>query len=272
MHFLAAFSHDEASFVCPFCPSTSPTTAAGQYQCACAPNKKEEKMVNLEKARLQYHEDTYTSYATDGEVHVILVGEVASWPGIDVVKSNHDAYMRGQAPVEPDDAHWLLDFYRTFDAPGSRSDEVLDLALQSLEQVRGSFAFVIYDRLHHRVLAARDRDGVIPLYWGTDEAGQLKFGSELADFADCNPSATLFPAGAMFTSALNRAESDGPQGWVISGEGMPGQLLSFLPADTDNQHYRGIRAIPRITSQGVLCGAIFKVASNADLAHPVLQL
>eukprot|EP00983_Pelagomonas_calceolata_P111440 1159782-Pelagomonas_calceolata.AAC.7 len=73
-------------------------------------------------------------------------------------------------------------------------------------------------------------------------------------------------------SALNRAESDGPQGWVISGEGMPGQLLSFLPADTDNQHYRGIRAIPRITSQGVLCGAIFKVASNADLAHPVLQL
>eukprot|EP00983_Pelagomonas_calceolata_P111438 1159782-Pelagomonas_calceolata.AAC.5 len=25
-------------------------------QCACAPNKKEEKMVNLEKARLQYHE------------------------------------------------------------------------------------------------------------------------------------------------------------------------------------------------------------------------
>eukprot|EP00967_Tisochrysis_lutea_P085822 scaffold120669_cov17-Tisochrysis_lutea.AAC.2 len=33
---------------------------------------------------------TYTSYATDGEVHVILVGEVASWPGIDVVKSNHD--------------------------------------------------------------------------------------------------------------------------------------------------------------------------------------
>ena len=39
-------------------------------------------------------------------------------------------------------------------------------ALQCLSSIRGSFAFVIYDSVFHRVLAARDPDGVQPLFWG----------------------------------------------------------------------------------------------------------
>ncbi len=30
----------------------------------------------------------------------------------------------------------------------------------------GSFAFVIYDSVFHRVLAARDAEGTQPMYWG----------------------------------------------------------------------------------------------------------
>lgn len=45
-------------------------------------------------------------------------------------------------------------------------DEILQEALQCLSSIRGSFAFVIYDSVFHRVLAARDADGVQPLFWG----------------------------------------------------------------------------------------------------------
>ena len=38
--------------------------------------------------------------------------------------------------------------------------------------IRGSFAFVIYDSVGHRVLAARDSDAVQPLYWGATGEGE----------------------------------------------------------------------------------------------------
>jgi asparagine synthetase B (glutamine-hydrolysing) len=54
--------------------------------------------------------------------------------------------------------------------PSTRSsqaeDEILQEALQCLSVIEGTFAFVIYDSVFHRVLAARDSDGTQPLYWG----------------------------------------------------------------------------------------------------------
>ena len=50
---------------------------------------------------------------------------------------------------------------------------------------------------------------------------------------------------------------------MIAQDDWPGQLLSFV---RDKAGWRGVRAIPRITSKGVLCGAVYKVASLPDMA------
>jgi hypothetical protein len=60
------------------------------------------------------------------------------------------------------------------------------------------------------------------------------------------------------------AYNPGDKGWVIEDEDFPGQLLSFLKSDPT--HWRGVKVIPRITSKGILCGAVYKVASRAKLA------
>jgi hypothetical protein len=51
---------------------------------------------------------------------------------------------------------------------------------------------------------------------------------------------------------------------VINEGDWPGQLLSFV-LDSDGEHWRGIKAIPRINSQGQLFGAVYKVASEQQL-------
>ena len=93
----------------------------------------------------------------------------------------------------------------------------------------------------------------------------MQIGSHVDDLTDCDPSATLFPAGALFIGAPCRssrcscenavsaaqgagcarssgaltadistgesaghAESPGPSGWVIPGDAAPGRLLSFM--------------------------------------------
>ncbi len=60
----------------------------------------------------------------------------------------------------------------------------------------------------------------------------------------------------------------GDKGWVIAQDDWPGQLLSFLKdKDKDGSaRWRSVRAIPRITSKGVLCGAVYKVASMSDMS------
>ena len=47
-----------------------------------------------------------------------------------------------------------------------------------LEHLRGMFAFALWDRRRRRLLLARDRIGIKPLYW-LNEPGRLAFASEL---------------------------------------------------------------------------------------------
>ncbi len=56
-------------------------------------------------------------------------------------------------------------------------------------------AFIIYDAVLRRVLAARDRYGAQPLHWGASPDGRFMLGTDLVDLKDCNPTATPFPAG-----------------------------------------------------------------------------
>lgn len=211
----------------------------------------------------------YVSYACKEGVHVVFSGEISEWPGIDAVSSAHNAFLSNIKPPEADDAHWLLDFYSTFNNTESGNDDegMLQDALECLSMIKGSFGFIIYDSLSHRLLAARDVEGVQPLYWGSTPEGRLLFGSNVADLKDCDPTSVAFPAGSLFLSARHTiACQPGPEGWVITGEDYPGELLSFVKADLE--HWKSVRAIPRITSQGVIDGTVYKVSSQPDLQHP----
>jgi asparagine synthase (glutamine-hydrolysing) len=54
----------------------------------------------------------------------------------------------------------------------------------TLEHLRGEFAFALYDKKHDRLMLVRDRFGIKPLYW-TETNGKIVFGSELkVIFAD----------------------------------------------------------------------------------------
>lgn len=211
---------------------------------------------------VSYEVSPFCSYAVRAGVHTLFSGEVSDWPGVNVVSAAHDAFMRNDPPPEENDAHWLLDFYDSFRS--SSEDDVLERALECLSMVKGSFAFVIYDELQHRVLAARDAQGAQPLYWGATEDGQLLFGSRLEDLGDCNPTAVAFTPGVLFSSERHTVcFSPGDKGWVIAEDDWPGRLLAFVRSDPE--HWRGVKVIPRITSKGEVCGAVYKVASQPDV-------
>ena len=70
----------------------------------------------------------------------------------------------------------------------SHSDTEVMLAAYSewgidcLHRFNGMFAFVLVDRARRRMLAARDRFGVKPLYWWTSPSGLVAFASEIKQF------------------------------------------------------------------------------------------
>ncbi|BDA46854.1 g11016 [Coccomyxa elongata] len=216
----------------------------------------------------------YCHYATRNGVSAVFSGEIGSWPGIDVMKMSHDAFVRGEEEGSMrDDATFLLDFYDTF--KDFVASDVTDIALSSLAKIDGRFAFVIYDGDQKRVLAARDRQGAQDMHWGVTDDGRFMFGSEDIDLRECNPTATPFPAGTLYASeGESIAMSPGDKGWVMAGEEWPGQLLSFVrrtrpPMPTAVNAWRDVKAIPRVTSKGMLCGAVYRVASEQQLAPEI---
>ena len=64
-----------------------------------------------------------------------------------------------------------------------------------LRALNGIFAFVLYDRQHNSYLIARDAIGVVPLYYGHDDEGNLYVASELKAIAEVCTTVQEFPPG-----------------------------------------------------------------------------
>ena len=64
-----------------------------------------------------------------------------------------------------------------------------------LDMLRGMFAFVLYDEERDAYLVARDHMGIIPLYRGRDEKGNLYFASEMKALVSVCRDVELFPPG-----------------------------------------------------------------------------
>ena len=58
------------------------------------------------------------------------------------------------------------------------------------------FGFVLYDAEQDRYLVARDHLGLIPLYMGRDEQGNLFVASEMKALISCCKTIEEFPPGA----------------------------------------------------------------------------
>jgi asparagine synthase (glutamine-hydrolysing) len=88
----------------------------------------------------------------------------------------------------------------------SDCESIIPLYLQRgasmFDQLEGMFAFVLYSPLDGRYLIARDHLGIIPLYYGEDEAGQLVVASELKALLPVCRSFREFPPGHFLDSAI----------------------------------------------------------------------
>ncbi|KAL8226467.1 hypothetical protein R6Q57_016299 [Mikania cordata] len=126
------------------------------------------------------------------------------------------------------EAMFVIEAYRTL---RDRGPYPADQVIKDLE---GSFAFVVYDSKAGTVFTALGSDGGVKLYWGIAADGSVVISDDLEVIkSGCAKSFAPFPKGCMFHSE--------------------GGLMSF------EHPMNKIRAMPRVDSEGVMCGANFKV-------------
>ncbi|MDP5076945.1 MAG: asparagine synthase B, partial [Nonlabens sp.] len=78
-----------------------------------------------------------------------------------------------------------------------------DKGVNFMDELNGMYGFALYDSKKDVFLCARDHQGIIPLYYGTDELGQFYVASELKALeGTCNEIAQ-FPPGHYYYSEDN---------------------------------------------------------------------
>ncbi|KAJ6800355.1 uncharacterized protein M6B38_109835 [Iris pallida] len=109
---------------------------------------------------------------------------------------------------------------------------------QVVRDLNGKFAFILYDSSSKTTFIAADAEGNVPFFWGTDAEGHLV----LSDDVDivkkgCGKSFAPFPKGCFFTTSKG--------------------LQSF------EHPLNEVKPVPRVDSQGQVCGANYKVDAQA---------
>jgi hypothetical protein len=111
---------------------------------------------------------------------------------------------------------------------------------QVLRDLEGSFGFVIYDKIPGTVFTALDADEGVKLYWGIAADGSAVICDDLNVMkASCVKSFAPFPAGCMFHSEVGLGSFEHPK--------------------------NKLKAMPRIDSEGAICGANFKVDVSSKI-------
>jgi asparagine synthase (glutamine-hydrolysing) len=130
---------------------------------------------------------------------------------------------------------------------GSDCEAILDLFQRTphspkdlLNKLSGIFAFVLYDEWDERIFIARDPIGVIPLYVGWDDKGQMYVASEMKALVKHCTTIQDFPPGHFYDSELDDFVQYYEPGWrdydaVVSNPGDPETLHSALDRATARQ-------------------------------------
>ena len=82
-----------------------------------------------------------------------------------------------------------------------------------LDQLNGMFAFVLYDAERDRYLIGRDHIGIVPLYTGRDERGNLYVASEMKALVPVCRTIEEFPAGHVWDSEVGEARPYYTRDW-----------------------------------------------------------
>ncbi|XP_050368601.1 stem-specific protein TSJT1-like [Argentina anserina] len=126
------------------------------------------------------------------------------------------------------EAMFVIEAYRTLRDRGPYPAD------QVVKDLDGSFAFVVYDSKVGSVFTALGSDGGVQLYWGIAADGSVVISDELHVIKEgCAKSFAPFPKGCFFHSE--------------------GGLISF------EHPMNKMKAMPRVDSEGVMCGANFNV-------------
>lgn len=122
----------------------------------------------------------------------------------------------------------VIEVYRTLRDRGPYpADEVV-------RELSGKFAFVLYDSTSQAFFTAVDADGSVPFFWGTAADGYLVLSDEPDVLKEgCGKSFAPFPQGCFFSTS--------------------GGLQSFEHPSNK------LMPMPRVDSDGQMCGANFKV-------------
>ncbi|KAI3740756.1 hypothetical protein L2E82_31229 [Cichorium intybus] len=103
-----------------------------------------------------------------------------------------------------------------------------------LKELEGSFGFILYDLKSKTVFVSLGADGGVKLYWGIRPDGSVVISDNLMVIkSSCSKSFAPFPTGCMYHTE--------------------GGLMSFEHPNNK------MKAMSRVDSEGVMCGATFKV-------------
>ena len=113
-----------------------------------------------------------------------------------------------------------------------------------LNELKGMFAFILYDEIENSYLIARDPVGIIPLYYGFDDSQQLFVASEMKALSDVCTEVHEFPPGHYWQSNEEApvryydrpwqsfdAVSEAPSESIVIREALEKSVISHLMTD-----------------------------------------
>lgn len=145
--------------------------------------------------------------------------------------------------------------------------------LRFLDRVRGMFAFVLWDRFRNRLIFARDRFGVKPLYYHRDRE-RVVFASEIkALFEDPRCPRELDWEGALADQMMSGAPafSDAPiNTWFRGVELVPAGTIVSFDLDTGTRSSHWYWRFPRFTGDSDASEADF-IGSYGELLASAVE-
>ncbi|HEY9231390.1 MAG TPA: asparagine synthase (glutamine-hydrolyzing), partial [Blastocatellia bacterium] len=108
---------------------------------------------------------------------------------------------------------------------------------RAVEYLRGMFAFAIWDRRRRRLLLARDRLGIKPLYYTLDADGTLHFASEIKALLEAAAVRPQLNHEALADYAANRATSGEATLFRGVKRLLPGHTLEWQDGSVEIKRY-----------------------------------